>query len=131
VQCVGIAAWWWGPAHCVGIVGGWWWQGLVFHVGVAPQRGLCTMGWQCWGLVFHVEVVPQWSLCMVGRHCGRPCVPCWDGVTVGLACGESVSWVDLAHSDRVAVVADLHVVKMEAARLVCGKAEVAAGTCKA
>ncbi len=58
-------------------------------------------------------------------------MPCWDGVTVGLARGESVSWVDLVCSDRVAVAADLHVAKMEVARLACGEAEVAAGTCKA
>jgi len=31
----------------------------------------------------------------------------------------------------VAVVADLHVAKMEAARLACGEAEAAAGTCEA
>jgi len=49
----------------------------------------------------------------------------------GLAHGESASWVDLAHSDGVAVVVDLHMVKMEAARLACGEAEVAAGTCEA
>ena len=50
---------------------------------------------------------------------------------VGLAHGESASWVDLARSDGVAVVADLHVAKMEVARLACGEAEAAAGTCKA
>ncbi len=33
----------------------------------------------------------------------------------GLACGRLASWVDLVHSDRVAVVVDLHVVKMEVA----------------
>ncbi len=56
---------------------------------------------------------------------------CWDGVTVGLACGELASWVDLAHSDGVAVAADLHVAKMEAARLACSEAEAAVGTCEA
>ncbi len=56
---------------------------------------------------------------------------CWDGIMAGLACGESASWVDLACSDGVAVVVDLHVVKMEVARLVCSEAEVAVGTCKA
>ncbi len=56
---------------------------------------------------------------------------CWDGVTAGLARGKSVLWVDLVHSDGVAVAADLHVAKMEAARLACSEAEVAAGTCKA
>jgi len=49
----------------------------------------------------------------------------------GLACGRSVSWVDLACSDGVAVAADLHMAKMEAARLACSEAEVGAGTCKA
>ena len=68
---------------------------------------------------------------MAGQHRGRPCVPCWDGVTAGLARGESASWVDLARSDGVAVAADLHVAKMEAARLACGEAEAAAGTCEA
>ncbi len=58
-------------------------------------------------------------------------MPCWDGITVGLACGKSASWVDLARSDGVAVVVDLHVAKMEAARLVCDEAEAAAGTCEA
>ena len=107
---VGIAAWWWwGPAHRVGIVGGWRWWGLAFHVGVAPWWGLCVAGW----------------------HHGGPCMPCWDGVTAGLARGESALWVDLARSDGVAVVADLHMAKMEAARLACGEAEAAAGTCKA
>ncbi len=53
----------------------------------------------------------------------------WDGITVGLACGKSALWVDLACSDGV--VADLHVVKMEAARLACSEAEVVAGTCEA
>ncbi len=56
---------------------------------------------------------------------------CWDGIMVGLAHGESASWVDLACSDRVAVAVDLHMAKMEAARLACGEAEAAAGTCKA
>ncbi len=68
---------------------------------------------------------------MAGWHCGRPCVPCWDGIMVGLAHGELVSWVDLACSDRVAVVADLHVAKMEVARLACGEAEAGVGTCEA
>ncbi len=131
VRHVGVAAWWWGPAHHVGVVGGWQWQGLAFHVGVAPWRGLCATGWQCWGLAFHVEVAPQQGLCVAGQRHGRPCMPCWDGVTAGLACGELASWVDLACSDGVAVVADLHVAKMEVARLACGEAEVAAGTCKA
>ncbi len=58
-------------------------------------------------------------------------MPCWDGITVGLARGKLASWVDLACSDRVAVAADLHMVKMEAARLACGEAEVAAETCEA
>jgi len=49
----------------------------------------------------------------------------------GLVCGGWASWVDLAHSDRVVVVADLHVAKMEAARLACGEAEVAVGTWEA
>ena len=89
------------------------------------------VGWWCWGLAFCVEVVPQWGLCMVGRRYGGPCMPCWDDVTVGLACGELASWADLACSDGVAVVADLHVVKMEAARLACSEAEVVAGTCEA
>jgi len=131
VQHVGVAAWWWGPVHHVGIVEGWQWWGLAFRVGVAPWQGLCTMGWQCWGLAFHVEVVPRQGLCMAGQHCGGPCVPCWDGITVGLAHGKSALWVDLARSDGVAVVADLHVAKMEAARLACGEAEVVAGTCEA
>ncbi len=39
--------------------------------------------------------------------------------------------MDLACSDRVAVVADLHMAKMEAARLAGSEAEVAVGTCKA
>ena len=56
---------------------------------------------------------------------------CWDGITAGLACGESVLWVDLAHSNGVAVAADLHVAKMEVARLACGEAEVVAGICEA
>ncbi len=56
---------------------------------------------------------------------------CWDGVMAGLARGESASWVDLAHSDGVAVAVDLHVAKMEAARLACSEAEAAVGTCKA
>ncbi len=56
---------------------------------------------------------------------------CWDGIMVGLARGELASWVDLAHSDGVAVVADLHMAKMEAARLACSEAEAAAGTCEA
>ncbi len=43
---------------------------------------------------------------------------CWDDVTAGLAHGELVSWADLACSDGVVVAADLHVVKMEVARLV-------------
>ncbi len=81
----------------------------MFCVGVAPQQGLCVAGW---------------------RH-GGPCVLCWDGITVGLACGKSASWVDLAHSDGVAVAVDLHMVKMEAARLTCGEAEVVVGTCEA
>ncbi len=34
---------------------------------------------------------------------------------VGLACDESALWADLAHSDRVAVAVDLHVVKIEVA----------------
>ena len=34
---------------------------------------------------------------------------------VGLACDESALWVDLVHSDRVAVAVDLHVVKIEVA----------------
>jgi len=46
-------------------------------------------------------------------------VPCWDGVTAGLARNESVSWVDLARSDGVEVVADLHVAKIEAATGLC------------
>ncbi len=50
---------------------------------------------------------------------------------VGLACGKLALWVDLVHSDRVAVAVDLHVAKMEAARLACGEAEVAVRTCKA
>jgi len=50
---------------------------------------------------------------------------------VGLAHGKLASWVDLACSDEVAVVVDLHVAKMEAARLACGEAEVAVGTCEA
>ncbi len=45
--------------------------------------------------------------------------------------GGSASWVDLVHSDGVAVAADLHVVKMEAARFACGEAEAAAGTWEA
>ncbi len=49
-----------------------------------------------------------------------PCMPCWDSIMAGLACGELVLWVDLAHSDRVAVVVDLHVAKMEAAIGLCG-----------
>ena len=106
---VGIAAWWWGPVRCVGIMGGWQWQGLAFHVGVAPWQGLCV----------------------AGQRCGRPCVLCWDGVTAGLAHGESVSWVDLVRSDGVVVAADLHMAKMEAARLECSEAEVVAGTCEA
>ena len=105
--------------------------GLAFRVGVVPWQGLCMAGWQCWGLAFCVEVAPWQDLCVAGQHCGRPCMPCWDDVMVGLACGESVSWADLACSDGVVVVADLHVAKMEAARLVCSEAEVAAGTCKA
>ena len=52
-------------------------------------------------------------------------------VTAGLAHGELASWVDLACSDGVAVAADLHVTKMEAARLVCGEAEAAVETCEA
>ncbi len=127
---VGIAAWWWwGPAHRVGIAGGWRWRGLAFHVGVVPQRSLCMAGWQC--LAFCVEVAPQWGLCVVGQHRGGPCVLCWDGITAGLARGKSASWVDLVCSDGVAVAVDLHVVKMEAARLVCSEAEAVAGTCKA
>ncbi len=117
--------------RCVGIAGGWWWQGLAFCVGVAPWQGLCTMGWQCWGLAFHVEVVPRQGLCVVGWCRGGPCVLCWDGVIVGLARGKLASWVDLACSDGVAVVADLHVAKMEAARLACGEAEAVVGTCEA
>ncbi len=39
--------------------------------------------------------------------------------------------MDLAHSYGVAVMADLHVAKMEAARLACDEAEVAVGTCEA
>ncbi len=81
--------------------------------------------------MFRVGVAPQRGLYMVGRHCGGPCVPCWDGITAGLACGESASWVDLVHSDGVVVVVDLHMVKMEAARLACGEAEAAVGTCEA
>ena len=42
-------------------------------------------------------------------------MPCWDGVTAGLARDESASWADLARSDGVAVAADLHVAKIEAA----------------
>jgi len=34
---------------------------------------------------------------------------------VGLACGKLASWADLACSDGVVVVVDLHVVKMGAA----------------
>jgi len=109
VQCVGIVAWWWGPVCCVGIAGGWQWWGLAFHIGVAPQ----------------------WGLCMVGQCHGGPCVPCWDGVTAGLAHGKLALWVDLACSDRVAVVADLHMIKMEVARLVCSEAEAVVGTCEA
>ncbi len=109
MRCVGIVAWWWGPARHVGVAGGWQWWGLAFCVGVAPQQGLCV----------------------AGQHHGEPCVPCWDGITVGLACGESASWVDLVHSDGVAVVVDLHMAKMEVARLVCSKAEAVVGTYKA
>ncbi len=109
MQLVGIAAWWWGPAHHVGIVGGWQWQGLAFCVGV----------------------VPWWGLCMVGWCRGRPCMPCWDGIMAGLAHGKLASWVDLVCSDGVMVAADLHMAKMEAARLACNEAEAAAGTCKA
>jgi len=58
-------------------------------------------------------------------------MPCWDGVTVGLAHGGLALWVDLVHSDRVAVVVDLHVVKIEVARLVCSEAEAVVGTCEA
>src|SRR6266702_3618976 len=97
-------AWWRGPVRRVGVAA--WWWGLAFHVGVAPRQGLCV----------------------AGRRRGGPCMPCWDGVTAGLACGKSASWVDLAHSDGVAVAADLHMAKMEAARLACGEAEAAAGT---
>ena len=57
-------------------------------------------------------------------------MPCWDGVTAGLARGESASWVDLACSEGVAVAVDLHVVKMEVVRLACSEAEAAVGTCK-
>ncbi len=89
------------------------------------------MGWQCWGLAFHVEVVPWRGLCVAGWRHGGPCVLCWDGIMVGLAHGKLASWVDLACSDEVAVVVDLHVAKMEAARLACGEAEVAVGTCEA
>ena len=78
------------------------------------------VGWWCWGLAFRVEVAPRRGLCVAGQHHGGPCVPCWDDITVGLACGKSVSWADLAHSDRVAVVVDLHVAKMEAATGLCG-----------
>ncbi len=60
-----------------------------------------------------------------------PCILCWGGAMAGLVCGGWASWVDLAHSDRVVVVADLHVAKMEAARLACGEAEVAVGTWEA
>src|SRR6266702_6526582 len=115
--------WWWGPVCHVGIAVGWQQQGLVFHVGVAPQQGLCMAGWQCWGLAFHVEVVPQQGLCMAGWYHGGPCMPCWDGVMVVLACGKLALWADLVHSDGVVVAADLHVAKMEAARLACSKAE--------
>jgi len=38
---------------------------------------------------------------------------------VGLAHDKSASWVDLAHSDRVVVVVDLHVAKIEAAMGLC------------
>ena len=68
---------------------------------------------------------------VAGRRRGGPCVPCWDGVTAGLARGESALWVDLARSDGVAVAVDLHMAKMEAARLAGSEAEVAVGTCKA
>jgi len=50
---------------------------------------------------------------------------------VGLAHGKLASWVDLVCSDRVVVVVDLDLAKMEAARLACHEAEVAVGTCKA
>ncbi len=131
MQHVGIAAWWWGPARRVGIAGGWRWWGLAFHVGVVPRWGLCVTGWRSWGLAFRVEVVPWQGLCVAGRRHGGPCVLYWDGVTAGLARGKLVSWVDLARSDGVVVAADLHVAKMEAARLACGEAEAAAGTCEA
>jgi len=42
---------------------------------------------------------------------------------VVLACGKLALWADLVHSDGVVVAADLHVAKMEAARLACSKAE--------
>src|SRR6266702_3317617 len=77
------------------------------------RQGLCTVGWRCWGLAFCVEVAPRQGLHVVGWQHGGPCVLCWDGVMVGLAHGESASWVDLARSDRVAVAADLHVAKRQ------------------
>src|SRR6266702_97991 len=64
------------------------------------------------------------------------------GVVAGLAChvGMASRWGLHVGSRRrgwilravtVAVVADLHMAKTEAARLVCGEAEAAAGTCEA
>ncbi len=78
---------------------------------------------------------------VLGWRQGRACV--WRvGVMAGLACRVGMASRRGLHvasqrhgwilcSDGVAVAADLHMVKMEAARLACGEAEAAAGTCEA